>query len=499
MPVPCPVKKACRYNQSLAPARHARDNAAANQHNGAMVYRIVIIGAGFSGTVLAANLLRQSSEGHLAITLVERGPVIGRGVAYAARDWPYLLNVPAGRLSAVSSEPRQFLEYARRKLPDVDAEHYLPRELYGDYLQDFLLRAEREAPANVRLCRILDEVMRLTPRVGSAPFHVHLAHHERIEADCVVLALGTPPPQALPWLAGVQNHPAYHPTPWSIPKHLGAEHVVMILGNGLTMADAVVSLCDDPVRIPRLVSVSRRGLLPLPQAVFAPAAVKSLDTSRLARAASARELLTASRVLANECAQSGGDWREVVTSIRHLAPHLWANLSSLERRRFLRHLQSYWDVHRHRLPPQMWSRVESLQRSGRLEVNAGRIVGAQVEGDRLRMVWRPRGGDRLRSVVADVVVNALGPDYAVRRSRDPLLRSLLLDGLVHDDDAQLGIRTSPDGHCLGAQGSCGDGLYYLGPMLRADHWEATAATELRDHAERLARRLALNAAAASGA
>jgi hypothetical protein len=32
-------------------------------------------------------------------------------------------------------------------------------------------------------------------------------------------------------------------------------------------------------------------------------------------------------------------------------------------------------------------------------------------------------------------------------------------------------------------------LFYLGPMLRATHWEATAATELRDHAARLAAHL----------
>jgi uncharacterized NAD(P)/FAD-binding protein YdhS len=464
-----------------------------------MAYRIVIIGAGFSGTVLAANLLRQSSNGHIAITLVERGPVIGRGVAYAARDCPYLLNVPAGRLSAVSAEPRQFLDYARRKLPHVDAEHYLPRELYGDYLEDLLRRAEREAPASVRLRRILDEVTNVSPHVGSAPFRVNFSHHDAIEADCVVLASGTPPPHALPSLADVQNHTAYHPTPWSLPKHLGADHVVMILGNGLTMADAVFSLCNEPARTPRLISLSRRGLLPLPQTVFAPAPLSRLDTSLLTRAVSARQLLTASRVLATECAESGGDWREVVTSIRHLAPRLWANLPTRERRRFMRHLQGYWDVHRHRLPPELWSRVESLRRGGRLEVNAGRMISAQVEGDRLRMVWMPRGGEQLRSVVADVVVNALGPDYAVRYSRDPLLRSLLLAGLIREDDAQLGIRTDAEGVCLGARGSPSGGLYYLGPMLRADHWEATAATELRDHAERMARRLALNADAATSA
>jgi hypothetical protein len=41
-----------------------------------------------------------------------------------------------------------------------------------------------------------------------------------------------------------------------------------------------------------------------------------------------------------------------------------------------------------------------------------------------------------------------------------------------------------------ADGRAGEQLFYLGPMLRADHWEATAATELRNHAEQLVRYLA---------
>src|SRR5665213_2862205 len=81
-----------------------------------MRHTIVIVGAGFSGTVLAANLLRRPPSGATDIVLIERGAEMGRGVAYAAREFPYLLNVPAGRLSADSHEPEQFLRYAQRRL-----------------------------------------------------------------------------------------------------------------------------------------------------------------------------------------------------------------------------------------------------------------------------------------------------------------------------------------------------------------------------------------------
>src|SRR5579862_5365622 len=100
---------------------------------------LVIVGAGFCGTVLAANLLRRPPPGATDIVLVERGAEMGRGTAYAARDFPYLLNVPAARLSADSSDALQFLRFAQCRLPDADGEDFLPRAMYGDYLQDTLL------------------------------------------------------------------------------------------------------------------------------------------------------------------------------------------------------------------------------------------------------------------------------------------------------------------------------------------------------------------------
>jgi uncharacterized NAD(P)/FAD-binding protein YdhS len=89
-----------------------------------------------------------------------------------------------------------------------------------------------------------------------------------------------------------------------------------------------------------------------------------------------------------------------------------------------------------------------------------------------------------------MIVNATGPDYAIERAADPLLVSLRESGLVSADPLNLGLRTAQFGACVDARGRSSETLYYLGPMLRADHWEATAAAELRDHAELLAAHLA---------
>jgi uncharacterized NAD(P)/FAD-binding protein YdhS len=156
----------------------------------------------------------------------------------------------------------------------------------------------------------------------------------------------------------------------------------------------------------------------------------------------------------------------------------------------VRHLQAHWDIHRHRLPPQLGARIESLRQSGQLRVNAGRIDSVTAAGEQLRVSWHPRGSGSTATLTVDLIVNATGPDYVLKRGAVPLLNSLRSAGLVSADALNLGLRTARYGACVDSQGRSSEHLYYLGPMLRADHWEATAATELRNHAEQLAAHLA---------
>jgi uncharacterized NAD(P)/FAD-binding protein YdhS len=451
---------------------------------------LVIVGAGFCGTVLAANLLRRPPPDATDIVLIERGSAMGRGVAYAVREFPYLLNVPAARLSADSRDPMQFLRFARRHLPDADGEDFLPRPLYGDYLQDMLSEAERAASAHVRLLRIFDEVRHVTRCDGDKPLTAEFTDRPAIMADRVILALGNPPPPLLPWAEAVRDHQAYRHDPWELPKTLAAKDSILIVGNGLTMADTALALTQDTMRAPVLHTISRRGLVSLPQTTFHPTAVRGDGEALLACADSLRRVLAMTRELTREVENRGGDWREVVTFVRHLAPALWRRLPLAEQRRFVRHLQAHWDIHRHRLPPQWGARIASLRRNGQLRVNAGRIDSVTAAGEQLRVSWRPRGSGSTATLTVDLVVNATGPDYALKRGAVPLLNSLRAAGLVSEDALNLGLRTARYGACIDSQGRSSEHLYYLGPMLRADHWEATAATELRDHAERLAAHLA---------
>jgi uncharacterized NAD(P)/FAD-binding protein YdhS len=109
------------------------------------VRTIAIIGGGFCGTVLAANLLRRPPAQPSRIVLIERREHLGRGVAYQATAHRPLLNVPAGRMSADPGSAAVRALRAASRDPALGAQQFLPRELYGDYLQELLREAAQAA------------------------------------------------------------------------------------------------------------------------------------------------------------------------------------------------------------------------------------------------------------------------------------------------------------------------------------------------------------------
>ena len=449
---------------------------------------VAIVGAGFSGTVLAINLLRLPHEPPLRVVLVDRAQM-ARGVAYARRRYPYLLNVPAGRMSASSADPEEFLAFARRKLPEATAEDFLPRELYGDYLESSLAIAALAAPPHVRLERLHGAVIALEKPHRSGAVEVHLNDGRSISADTVVLAPGNAAPAALKGSEALRRTRCYIEDPWAAPSGFRAGETVLIVGTGLTMADIALSGSAAARGKAVIHALSRHGLIAPPQTAF-PGLSAEHDARELLQAAtrSIRHLLRAIRALCDDLELRGGDWREGITAVRQMAPALWQRMSMRERQRFLRHVRPYWEVHRHRLPESTWFALNELRRRGSLHVHAGRLLGLEPLGRRIRVTWQARG-QGTQTLVVDRVVNCTGPDHDVRRSREPLLRSLILQGAAVPDPLALGLATDECGALVDASGRVSDQIYYLGPLLRARYWETTAVQELRTHAEQLARRL----------
>jgi uncharacterized NAD(P)/FAD-binding protein YdhS len=452
--------------------------------------RIVIVGAGFSGTLVAVNLLRLSAR-PLRIVLVERER-IARGTAYARRDYPYLLNVPAGRMSASCADPLEFLRYARRRLPDATADDFLPRELYGEYLEELLAKAELVAPAHTRLERLKGNAIAIEKVHRSHRLDVHLEEARTVRADTVVLALGNPPPAPLAGVDGLRGSARFTEDPWQQSPQVRAGETVLLVGSGLTMSDMALAAQRAAGGKAVLHAISRHGLLPARQTAFRHSGEAAESRALIEVAgASIRRLFRTVRALAEDGVLNGGDWRETIGVVRGLTPSLWAQMPATERQRFLRHVRSYWDIHRHRLPDSTWTALDELRRDGRLHLHAGRVSETRAAGRRIAVTWRARGERQARSLLVDHVINCTGPDFNVHRSGGRLLRSLVAQGMATPD--ALGLVTDTSGALLDARsGTAARNLYYIGPLLRAAYWETTAVQELRVYAERLAQHLLLD-------
>ena len=453
---------------------------------------IVIVGAGFSGAAVAINLLRLSYWRPARIVLIDRAPRMARGAAYAERSHPYLLNVPAGRMSMNSSDPLEFLKFAQRTIPDATADDFLPRSLYGDYLESVLLETEQASPTHVRLEKVRGDVCAIAHTGGTSPYRIDFDDGTSLLADDVVLALGNPPPANLPGTESLHGSLLYVSDPWSSQLALKPGQTALVIGTGLTMADTVIAGSEEANGEVTFHAISRHGMIPPSQTAFRTGPGCDGDDAALIRAASfsARRLLHAVRELTDDVQRRGGDWREAITCVRTLAPTLWQRLPTRERQRFLRHARPYWDVHRHRLPQQTLAKLDQLQLDEKLHVHAGRLVNFELVGEQIRVSWRTRGSTDVETLLVDRVINCTGADYNPVRSRDPLMRSLLGQGMVAPDALGLGLRTGAHGAVIDSRNRPATNLYYIGPMLRADHWECTAAQELRIHAERLAHHLA---------
>jgi uncharacterized NAD(P)/FAD-binding protein YdhS len=457
-----------------------------------MTRTIAIVGGGLSGTLTAVHLMRRAVEDDLRIVLINRSGWLARGVAYGTRSADHVLNVPAARMSAFESDEGHFLRYAQQHDPGLTGGSFVRRELYGDYLE-WTLHREHAALAQPQRFKHLSEHVQSIEMDGDEAATLHFKDSAPLRADRVVLALGHFAP-ADPHLDNPDElkNPRYVRDPWAgdALARIAADEPVLLMGTGLTMVDIALALQARGHHGP-LLALSRRGLLPQPHRTGgAPPMGITLPDDLLAGTPNLRHWLHVIRSQCDTLAGHGIDWRETLASLRNVTPDLWQRLPERQRAQFLRHLQAYWDVHRHRLAPSLNERLQALLQEGRLKVHAARLVSMQAQGHRasdlLDVTYRPRGRSTPVTVEVGHVINCTGASTNLRQAREPLMQSLLASGLAVQDTLGLGLAVNGDYSLQSADGSASPVLRYIGPFLRARYWECTAVPELRRHARMLA-------------
>ncbi|GAB7529838.1 FAD/NAD(P)-binding protein [Pseudomonas sp. 3A(2025)] len=456
---------------------------------------VLIVGGGLSGSLLAMQLLRLPGARRLVI--VEPRAELGRGEAYSATEPGHTLNGNAARMSVEPDNSDDLSQWLSAHLaaggwPEAHAqgvpvaELFPPRGLFGQYVQHKLAQAQAlGVQEGSRLVHIQAEVVDLQTDAEGVTLTLSdgrlLRGHQAVLATGMYAAARTPQRTS----TGLNSVSL---DPWNVAalRRLDAQARVLIIGSGLTMVDALVSLREAGHRGPIEV-FSRHGLWPHVRRQ-PPQWIDFLAEDYGIR--SPRQLLRAVREHCRLAIEHGIDWQAPLDTVRAHIARLWSQASDRQRRQFVRHVRPWWESHHHRSPPQGAALLAQLCAQGRLTIQAATLQGlVAADGVTVQIRVRRRGEVQPVAITGDALINSTGIEYDWRRVDRPLPQQLLARSLIRPGPLALGIDADPDGAVRDAQGAPASRLFAMGPPLRGLWWESTAVTDVASQARALALRL----------
>ena len=422
---------------------------------------VAIVGGGASGTILAAQLARRG----IGCALIDGSGRVGKGVAYSTTEPAHLLNVRAEGMSAWAGEPDHFSK--RFEAEGGDRRGFAQRCFFASYLGGILDEAVDSGHADVV------HASAVSAERADGRWRIGFDDGSSIDAEALALAIGNQEPESLRAFGHVGDR--FIANPWGDKSRGAIEDLAerggdaLLIGTGLTMVDLVLSL-DAAGFTGNILALSRRGQAPRAHADFGPAPVERDDVPH-------GRLASMWRWLRRRSAEVG--WRAAVDSLRPHSHGLWQSLDRDDQRRFLRHARPWWDVHRHRIAPEVAATIARLVGEGRLQIMAGRIVGAAEASEGIEVELRRRGADASQRRTFAYAFNCTGPLHSIERTRDPLLRSLLDAGVTHPDQLGIGLRVDE-------KSRAGERLWALGPLTKGRYWEIIAVPDIREQAAEVA-------------
>jgi uncharacterized NAD(P)/FAD-binding protein YdhS len=426
---------------------------------------VAIIGGGASGCALAIALARAPSDFRATIF----NPAdLGPGAAYAPQSASLLMNGPVRAMSAVAADK----EHLKRWLVDETDDTLICRARYGAYLRATGAAALATHESFVHVRRSIVDIER-----RDDGFTLTDDADERHHARNVVLAMGNFAPADWFLPQALREFEGYAGDPWSMDiSHLDDRDAVLI-GSRLTAMDTV-ALLDERAFRGKVHIVSRHGML----ACLEDPRIDGVDPGMLMLDTSTPYNLI--HTMRRAARNHDGDWRSIVESIRNSIPTIWRGWSTRERRRFLRHAQTVWAVHRYRVPAATFAAFTRIRDEGRVFVHRGHIVDAQPNQGTISV--RVAATPSPVEIEAAHVINCTGPNGDITQNRDPLIRNLIRHGLIRPDELRLGIDADETLHVVDQNNKATPNLFAMGPLVRGLWYETTAIPEIVGHAAKLA-------------
>jgi len=277
----------------------------------------------------------------------------------------------------------------------------------------------------------------------------------------------------------------YFRDPWSpdVDTVIEKDDAVLILGTGLSMADAVLRLRNNGHR-GKISAISTRGLISAEHKLgfTHPSFYDEIkDKQRIT------DILKFVRRQMQIAAESGSDWRAVIDSLRPHTQELWLNLPLAEKKYFMQHLSRYWNVARHRMPPQVRATLEEMRSAGTLSILRGRL--RSIEHTPNGFVTSYTFNGETQTIETDAIINCIASESNFSKIDSPLVKNLFAAGAMRCDDLNFGVDAAPDGSVKFASGDPNGLVFTLGTALKGVLWESTAIPEIRVQAKNLAARL----------
>jgi uncharacterized NAD(P)/FAD-binding protein YdhS len=452
---------------------------------------IAIVGAGFCGLMTAYHLVKEASS-PLSIHIINPSDTFGRGAAYSTHSLRHLLNVPAAKMSALHDDPHHFLNWIHQ-LPQYNAVNkellgktFLPRKLYGDYFNHLWAEALKSKRADTSVSIIHDIVTDIEKK--DYGYQLQLKAHDPIAADYVVLATGHETPSNPPiGNEAYYQSKSYIQNPWhtDVAAHIKPGQNVLIIGNGLTTVDTIISIMDSGFK-GQIHTLSPSGFAILPHRhnhleyrefvneLNKPYSLSDIHTKFMKHYTLLREV--------------GISVEPIADSLRPISHQIWKALSEEEKKTFLNEIRTPWGKVRHRLAPQIYDYLQNLRLKGNLVVHAAKLIDIQEGTDDITVQYLPING-HIEILHAGVVINCTGPLMDIARSENPLLLSLMAKGLIKPDSLRIGMDVTDSWTLIDANGKENSGLYTLGGNLRGLLWETIAIPELKVQTAELAKRI----------
>jgi uncharacterized NAD(P)/FAD-binding protein YdhS len=434
---------------------------------------IAIIGGGVSGTLMGFHMVRKGTSAR--VILIDHRPDFGLGLAYSTPSLRHLLNVPAGKISALPDQPDHFLHWLRRNHePAATGKTFAPRAVFGRYIQSLL---KSTSQLDLEIATVIDVGLQ---NVGAV---LRLDNGCELRADLVVLATGNFDPAPLPGITkAASDSGLYRHNAWAAETYEGLdpEAPVALIGTGLTGVDVVLRLRELGHR-GRIIAASRHGIFPKRHDDYTPLRSSAIRSDSPATCVAYLRALRAA-------IRGGAEWRAAIDSLRETTNELWLRLPIKEKKRFRRHLQRRWEVVRHRMAPPIADVIESELRNGTLEIREGQLKSVNTSSAGAQITLGTQDGRE--SFYADRVINCTGPSMNYRRIPSILLQNMFSKGLVTSGPLGTGFHCSQDGAVINAAGHASEIIFNLGPGRLGDLMESIAVPEIRQQAVELALTLA---------